>query len=280
MLNRVILLLDVLLVVVAGVLGVELYRAATTPDVPTARPTSADVPTPATTEAPTTPAAAAQPPLSAFLVVTERNLFSPTRGEVSSEPPPKPAAAPAPAAKPAPPPGPKPRLYGVVLGDGTAARAYLEDPRTRKVFGYAIGDAVADSQLERIEADRVTLRRGDETYEVLLRDPSKPRPPVPVQPGPAQPGAVPVAPPGGIPGAPPGLPGAPPAVGVPGQVAPQGVQPGGPAIPNFPGSVPPLQRGTGPNPGLGPGQFPIPGVTPAVPTGPESPADSEDGPKG
>jgi hypothetical protein len=73
-----------------------------------------------------------------------------------------------------------------MLPDGKA-RAYLEDVQRRRVFAYSTGDSVAGSQLEQIRADRVVLRRGNETFEVLLRDPSKPRPAVP-------PGSVPGVP--------------------------------------------------------------------------------------
>jgi hypothetical protein len=73
-------------------------------------------------------------------------------------------------------------LHGVVL-DGPKSRAYLEDPLVKRTFGYAVGDTLG-GRVESIAADRVVIGRGDESVEVLLRDPSKPRP-TPPAPGPA-----------------------------------------------------------------------------------------------
>jgi hypothetical protein len=97
-----------------------------------------------------------------------------------------------------------------VVVDGKASRAYLEDPSTKRVFGYQVGDSVAGGKLEEIADDRIQISRSDGQMEVMLRDPTKPRPPaapaqqvpgqpavrVP-QPGPAAPGApqVPTRPP-------------------------------------------------------------------------------------
>ena len=52
-------------------------------------------------------------------------------------------------------------------------RAYLEDVQRRRVFAYSVGDVVSDARLEQIKTDRVVLRRGSETFEVLLYDPAK-----------------------------------------------------------------------------------------------------------
>ena len=79
--------------------------------------------------------------------------------------------------------GPKPVLHGVVL-DGPKSRAYLEDPLVKRTFGYAVGDTLGGGRVESIAADRVVIGRGDGSVEVLLRDPSKPRP-TPPAPGPA-----------------------------------------------------------------------------------------------
>ena len=62
---------------------------------------------------------------------------------------------------------------------------------------YKVGDAVAGGQLEQIEADRVVIRRGEGTFEVLLRDPQKPKPVAAAQPG--APGAQPQPQPPGSP---------------------------------------------------------------------------------
>jgi len=138
---------------------------ARAPTVPPAAPAAVS------TEAPPPPAAASpRTPLTAFAVVAERNLFSPTRTETAPEPPRPATGAGAPA-----PPAPKPRLYGIVLLAEGRGRAYLEDAQRRRVFAYSVGDLVGDARLEQIKPDRVVLRRGGETFEVLLADPSKPR---------------------------------------------------------------------------------------------------------
>ena len=75
------------------------------------------------------------------------------------------------------PTGPPPLLFGVVAGGGVKSRAYIEDPETKGVHGYQIGDTVAGWRLEQIREDRVVIagaRRA--VLEVLLRDPVKPRP--------------------------------------------------------------------------------------------------------
>ncbi len=75
------------------------------------------------------------------------------------------------------PPGPQPLLYGVVAGGVVKSRAYIEDPVTKAVRGYQIGDTVAGWRLEQIREDRVVIAGAERgTLEVLLRDPVKPRP--------------------------------------------------------------------------------------------------------
>ena len=169
MARRLLLLLDGILLVIAVFLGVRLYEAGG------ARPLTVPAETPPTASvvAPASPAAAPPPPpLTAYTAVAERNLFSPTRTEIAPEPPRATTGAVAPA-----PPAPKPRLYGIVLLPEGRGRAYLEDVQRRRVFGYSVGDLVGDARLEQIKSDRVVLRRGGETFEVMLYDPSKPRQP-------------------------------------------------------------------------------------------------------
>jgi hypothetical protein len=115
--RRILLLADALLLLVATYFGVRLYetwsaRSAVAP-VETAPGAAADVP-------PTQPAASAAPPLTAYAIVAERNLFSPTRNETQPEAPRAAAGA-----TPPTPPAPKPRLYGVVLLPEGRGRAYL-----------------------------------------------------------------------------------------------------------------------------------------------------------
>jgi hypothetical protein len=163
-----------------------------------------------------------RPPFVPYTTVVSKNLFSPTRTEA----PVTPAVATAVNA-------PKPNLFGVVLRDG-APVAYLEDPATRRVSGYRVGDAVAGGTVQAITGDTVTITRPDGKMDVRLRDPGKPRPPA-APPTAAVPGAQPVALPGVIP------PATPPAVAAP--------------MPPSPGVLPP-QPGVAPS--LTPGRRPLP----------------------
>lgn len=105
-----------------------------------------------------------QPALAAYSAVATKNLFNPNRSEA--------VAATSSVASVA-----KPILHGVVI-DGATRLAYLEDPITKRVFGYKTGDTVGGGHLEEIEEDRVVIKRPDGPLEVKLRDPSKPKPPV------------------------------------------------------------------------------------------------------
>ncbi|HEY8202788.1 MAG TPA: hypothetical protein VII47_15720 [Actinomycetota bacterium] len=141
----------------------------------------------------------AQDRLTAYNVIVAKYLFNPSRTEGAPE-----------VAKPVVPLPPKPVLLGVVV-DGPSSRAYLEDPSTKRVFGYQVGDSVAGGKLEKITDDRIQITRSDGMMDVLLRDPAKPRPPAPVQPAPAgAPGAQPPARVDSPPGTPPSVPGRPP----------------------------------------------------------------------
>jgi type II secretion system (T2SS) protein C len=165
--RHLLLLLDGILLVTAAFLGVRLYQVWGTrlPTVP------AETPPAASAEAPASPAAVPpRPPLTTYAAVAERNLFSSTRTEAPPEPPRAGTGTSTPA-----PPAPKPRLYGIVLLPEGRGRAYLEDVQRRRVFAYSVGDLVGDARLEQIKSDRVVLRRGGETFEVLLYDPTKPR---------------------------------------------------------------------------------------------------------
>ena len=139
--------------------------------------------------------------LAAYNVIVAKHLFNPSRTE----------GTPASAAAPAAPPPPKPLLLGVVV-DGRQSRAYLEDPTTKRVFGYQVGDSVAGGRLDQIGDDKVVIVRPDGAVDVMLRDPSKPKPPAPQPPAaagqPAQPPQQPTPPPGGV--TTPPIPGRPP----------------------------------------------------------------------
>jgi hypothetical protein len=173
--------------------------------------------------APAVPAApAAETPPGTYGVVAGRNLFSPTRTEA----PPSPVAAGQTTAKPS--------LYGILVTD-TFHVAYLEDPITKRVAGYRIGDSVAGGKLTQIAADFVVLNRPDGDVNVRLRDPFKPR---------SAPAAVPGQ--GGSPV--PAAPGAPPRAVVPSTPGAQGI-PAGPGVSPIQPTQPIPQP---PTPGLGP----------------------------
>jgi hypothetical protein len=159
-------------------------------------------------------AAAPETPPGGYGTVATRNLFSPTRSE-STTPTASAAAS-----------LPKPNLFGILLRDA-APVAYLEDPTTKRVAAYRLGDSIAGGTVKQITADQVVLNRPEGDVNVRLRDPSKPRP-APVATSPAQPGA---APPPGVRALPPGT-----------VVTQPSVPPGGQMVqsPGAPGSqVPP-----------------------------------------
>lgn len=181
---------------------------------------------------------APRPPAQAYGVVATRNVFSPTRTEAT-------AAFPGGGAALA---GVKPNLYGVVLRD-TNPIAYIEDPLTKRVAGYRLGDSIAGGTVATIAADRVVITRPEGEVDVRLRDPSKPRPappaPAAAPPARAAPGVSPVptvpTPPGVLtPTLPPGV--VPPRV----QLQPPQVQ-----TPSGPPPVSPFAPGLRPSPSLG-----------------------------
>jgi hypothetical protein len=165
-----------------------------------------------------------------YAAIAARNLFSPTR----SESPPV-AATPTPPVTLA-----KPSLHGVVLRDG-APLAYLEDPTTKRVAGYRLGDTIAGGAVQAISSDQVVIARPDGNLSVRLRDPSRPRPPAPAA----------------APAAAPGQPGAPPVPGQAGVTAPPAVAPAPPAV----APAPPASAGA-------PGVTPAPGAEVQAPTPP------------
>ncbi len=166
---RRLMILNAALVLIALVAVMYVYRELRrAPNiVPTRRAAGLTAP-------PGTPAASGSALPGSYGVIASRNLFSPTRSEA-------PAAGVSNAL-----PAPKPNLFGIILRDG-APVAYLEDPTTRRVAGYRLGDSVAGGTVTQIGADHVLLNRPDGEVNVRLRDPSKPRPAAPST-GPQQPG--------------------------------------------------------------------------------------------
>ena len=210
----------------------------------------------ATPAAPPPAAGSPRLPAQAYSVIATRNLFSPTRSEMPGA-----GMAGGPAINIV-----KPNLHGVVLRDG-APIAYLEDPLTKRIAGYRIGDPIAGGTVQTISADAVVIARPEGTVDVRLRDPSKPRPQAPAAAGqppvPGQPSAAgqPPAPsPLPTPGVLPPTPRAfmPPPILPPGQpMPPPPVQQPAPGLP----TPVPFSR---PSPSLGRRLPPVP-ITPAVP---------------
>jgi len=176
----------------------------------------------------------AKTPASAYNVVAARNLFSPTRTEAPTST----AVTALPVARP--------NLFGVVVRSIGGSVAYLEDPTTKRVAGYRVGDKIQGATVQAIKTDGVTIDGPGGPMDVLLHEPSRPR---------ATPAAATATPPSVAPA----LPGViPPAVPAPGPS--QAAHP--PPQPAQPGMVPPGQPPVGQPPVVGgPGQ---PGVTPPV----------------
>lgn len=194
-------------------------------------------------------ASPADPGPEAYAVIAAQNLFSPGRSETAG------AAAAVPVVKPI--------LHGVVI-DGARSRAFLEDPVVKRVSGYSVGDPVSGGRLQTIADDRVVIARPEGMVEVLLQDPSKPRPapttaggpavtagqgqPAPGQPGPGQLGPGQPGPSQLGQGQPaPGQFG--PGQSAPGQVVPVQVAPAPGAPPNQPQGIPSQGRRRLPAPG-------------------------------
>ena len=169
--SRRLLVINVALGIVSVVLAVGIFRTllAKRPLPPPSAPRAVSAPAPAA------PAAAGDVGPGAYGVIAARNLFNPGRSETA-------AAAAAPVAKPI--------LHGVVM-NGSKSRAFLEDPALKRVAGYSVGDTVGGGTIQKIADDRVVIVRPEGPLEVLLQDPSKPRPapaPTAAQAGPAQAG--------------------------------------------------------------------------------------------
>ena len=190
MLRRLPLVTALLVVLALAFAGVIARELTTVPRAPVTRPQ------PAASVAATSAAAPAAPGSNTaanYTVVASRNLFSPTRSEAPVAPPTPP---------PPPPVLPKPNLFGVILIEGTPV-AYLEDPVSKRVARYRVGDSVAGGTVKSIESDTVQLLRPEGQITVRLHDPTRPRAAMPAtQHNPGVPGtpAMPTGPPalGGI----------------------------------------------------------------------------------
>jgi hypothetical protein len=213
--SRRLLIVNVLLGIVSVALATGIVRTLavkrTLPLPAAARVASSPPPAAASTNA--------DPGLASYAVVASRNLFNPARSETLAT-----AAAPV----------SKPILHGVVV-DGAKSRAFLEDPAVKRVAGYSVGDTISGGRIQRITDDRVVIARPEGPLEVLLQDPSKPRP--------APTSAAPV----------------PPTLASP-QTVPGAQVPQAPQVPTV-GQAPPAGQAASP-------QGPMIGAPPSVPTAP------------
>jgi hypothetical protein len=227
MLRRLPLLIVLLVAVSIGFVALIAREITTPPRAAVAR----TQPSASVAATPAAPAAAAPPSAPNYTVVASRNLFSPTRTE----------APPAPATPAAPPPPvlPKPNLFGVILVEGMPV-AYLEDPVSKRVARYRVGDSVAGGTVKAIEADTVMLLRPEGQVTVRLHDPTRPRP--------------------AAPGGPPNAAGTHP--------TPPSIAPGTPIGPAPPIGIPPQTFGGTPQQTLG--GFPNPSIYPQGPSSPQS----------
>ncbi len=151
--------LNLFLVIVAGILGVELYENLFAPrhvfpDSPVEQALPAE---PIEEEA---VASAAERGADDYRVIVLKDLFRPERSapevvEVTER------------KSPPPPPVAPPRLIGVVI-TGRDARAYLEDPETGVARPCRVNDSIAGFTVYGIEAQRVVLRRDGREVEVKL----------------------------------------------------------------------------------------------------------------
>src|SRR5262249_58720310 len=66
-------------------------------------------------------------------------------------------------------------LQGVVVEEGRG-RAFLEEPVTKRVAAFSVGDPVPGGVIEKISDDRVVIAGAGGLREGLLRGPSKPGP--------------------------------------------------------------------------------------------------------
>src|SRR2546423_11531184 len=165
-------------------------------------------------------------PTGAYTVVAARNLFSPSRTDSAAG---TTTAAAGPVVRP--------NLFGIVVRDGGSI-AYLEDPVTKRVVGYRVGDKVVGGTVQTIKADSVVIERPEGPVDVRLRDPGRPRAVAPPgQTGVPQLGAMP--PTTLQPGQPgqtaPLLPGVIPPAAAPQPLSPQTAQPQVPQMGQQPG---------------------------------------------
>jgi hypothetical protein len=79
-----------------------------------------------------------------------------------------------------------PLLYGVIYG-ASGWIAYIEDPNTRVITPYRVGDSVGGKTIEKIEDERVVLKGPEGVIEIKLGDEKPGVPKRPAQTAPSGP---------------------------------------------------------------------------------------------
>lgn len=106
--------------------------------------------------------------------VADQNLFSPSRAPIKP-PPPQPAVRSIP-----PPPRPEPppptfSLSGVLIVEGVAPVAFVQEPRLTQGQSVSLkpGDELGGYRLARIAEDQVVFEKGEQRLTVRLSDPKR-----------------------------------------------------------------------------------------------------------
>lgn len=97
---------------------------------------------------------------SVFQVISDKNIFSPSRALVVKKADNIPGQAVS---------REVPKLFGTII-IGSSRSAMLKDPETKNTKRYYVNDRIGDFVVTDIQEDRVVLSRGDEAVEIKLRD--------------------------------------------------------------------------------------------------------------
>lgn len=157
-------LINLVLVVIILLLGYGLYSAITHPlEMPSAPVAEEE----AGKKAGTGRAVEKPPDENSFRIISEMDIFRPSRSAPASGPENTPVIS---------VPGSTPRLFGTVILDDDKT-AILEDPDTKKTKAYRINESIAGFVIADILKNRVVLLRNGEKVEVKLREDKGIRPP-------------------------------------------------------------------------------------------------------
>ncbi len=154
-------LINLILLIIVGLLGVRFYRVYTHKLNIPAGPEAKQI------QKETAPVKGEEEILSAssFEIIVNKDLFRPARSPFKED-----------VAQPSLPKIP-PRLFGTVIL-GNEKTAILEDPNTKSTRIYRINDSIGGYVVSDIREDKVILLWNGEKSEVRLRDEKKGLPPV------------------------------------------------------------------------------------------------------